>query len=196
MTGERESLLAISSVVPGLVPEVLLFGDTEAHGGSWMLMNFVEMIHPQDDESLRTVARRVAKLHMQSLGRTAQYGFPISTYHGKLKQFCDWDQNWETFFAHALQESFHLERMIRGPQETFDDMAGRLLRIVVPRLLGSLWNESSNEQVRPSLIHGDLWKLNCAISQADSQAVLYDPCCFWGHNECWLFSKSPDQKKD
>lgn len=188
MEGERESLVAISSAVPGLAPEVLLFGDTEVCGGSWMLMNYIEMFHPGDDESMQTVARGVANLHRQSLGQRSQYGFPVPTYHGKLKQFCDWEEDWETFYSRALRESFRLERSVHGPEEPFDSMAERLVQLVVPRLLGGLGDISSNSPLQPSLIHGDLWKLNCAVSQVDGQTVLFDPCCFWGHNECWLLS--------
>lgn len=184
MKGERESLMAISSVIPGLAPEVILFGDTEVLGGSWLLMNYIEMSHPEDDECMKTIARSVANLHRRSLGLMSRCGFTVPTYHGKLKQFCAWEEDWATFFSSALQESFRLERLVRGAEDAFDNMAERLAQLVVPRLLGGLEDSLSNSPFQPSLVHGDLWKLNCGVNQANSGTVLYDPCSFWGHNEC------------
>ena len=187
MEGERESLVAISSVVPGLAPRVLLFGDTETLGGSWMLMNYIEMVNPEDNESMQMIARDVANLHKQSLGRRNRCGFHVATYHGKLKQFCDWEERWDVFYARALSESFRLERSVHQPDTAFADMAERLVDNVIPRLLGGLKSVSLSSPFGLSLIHGDLWKLNCAMDLKDRQTILYDPCCFWGHNECLLF---------
>lgn len=49
----------------------------------------------------------------------------------------------------------------------------RLFENVVPRLLGVM--ERGGRSVRPLLLHGDLW---------EGDVLVFDGCCFWGHNEC------------
>ncbi|PHH85027.1 hypothetical protein CDD83_1026 [Cordyceps sp. RAO-2017] len=37
--------------------------------------------------------------------------------------------------------------------------------------------------VEPCLVHGDAWDGNCAADAVTGRAFVFDPCCFYGHNE-------------
>jgi fructosamine-3-kinase len=56
-----------------------------------------------------------------------------------------------------------------------------ILDHVIPRLLGPL--ESDGRQVKPCLIHGDLWEDNIGTHTKTGDIFLVDPAPFYAHHE-------------
>eukprot|EP00246_Nothoceros_aenigmaticus_P002314 TRINITY_DN1315_c0_g1_i3.p1 TRINITY_DN1315_c0_g1~~TRINITY_DN1315_c0_g1_i3.p1 ORF type:complete len:119 (-),score=14.19 TRINITY_DN1315_c0_g1_i3:188-544(-) len=54
-------------------------------------------------------------------------------------------------------------------------MAGQKLLQKLPSLLGDV-------NVKPCLLHGDLWSGNISCDK-DGSPVILDPACYYGHNE-------------
>lgn len=54
-------------------------------------------------------------------------------------------------------------------------------RRAVPVLLGTL-----TPAPEPVIIHGDLWSGNYGVEEHTSQARIFDPASYWGHNEAEL----------
>lgn len=55
---------------------------------------------------------------------------------------------------------------------------------IAPRLhllFEDLMEENNGKEIRPSLLHGDLWSGN--IGSADGQPSIFDPAVYWGHHE-------------
>jgi fructosamine-3-kinase len=40
---------------------------------------------------------------------------------------------------------------------------------------------TGDREIRPSLLHGDLWSGN--IGSADGEPTIFDPAAYWGHHE-------------
>lgn len=63
----------------------------------------------------------------------------------------------------------------------FDVVAELTLERVVPRLLLPL--QSDGRVLKPCLIHGDCWDGNTAMDMQTGEALIFDVCSFYGHNE-------------
>ena len=77
---------------------------------------------------------------------------------------------------------FALNFKAAGARQELEDLMPSLFEKVIPRLLRPL--ESGGNKIVPSLVHGDLWCGNVAATMAEDAAIIYDPSCFWAHNEC------------
>ena len=59
----------------------------------------------------------------------------------------------------------------------------RLGAIVVDRVVPLLIKDI---EVKPALLHGDLWSGNWAINSETNEPVIFDPASYYGHNEMEL----------
>ena len=114
------------------------------------------------------------------------------TYNGNMPQENGFTETWEEFFANGLKHVFDLNFKAAGPSQEVEKMMPKMFEMVIPRLLRPL--ESGGNSIAPSLVHGDLWRGNAAVTVADDAPLVYDPSCFWAHNECkslmsWIFIK-------
>jgi protein-ribulosamine 3-kinase len=71
-----------------------------------------------------------------------------------------------------MGRALDLEIKAKGYDPEFDVLVPIMFNKVIPRLLGPL--ESEGRKIKPSLVHGDLWY----------ESMVFDACCFYGHNEC------------
>lgn len=60
-------------------------------------------------------------------------------------------------------------------------MARLTIGKVVPRLLLPL--QSDGRVLKPSLVHGDCWDGNTTMDTCTGEALVFDVCSFYGHNE-------------
>jgi fructosamine-3-kinase len=98
------------------------------------------------------------------------FGWDLNNTIGSTPQINTWTSDWAEFFAeHRLGYQFKLARRRGGqfPQEE------RLLARV-PKLL--------DHQPQPSLVHGDLWGGNAAITKL-GEPVILDPATYVGDRE-------------
>ncbi len=128
-------------------------------------------------------------LDLSGAGDDADLGEQLAAMHGHLGQSHGWERdnfigstpqsntpanNWAEFFRdRRLAPMFRVlaERGIRIPDaETLLDR--------VPSLLAGV-------NVRPSLLHGDLWGGNAGFLR-DGTPVIYDPALYHGHHEADL----------
>ena len=52
---------------------------------------------------------------------------------------------------------------------------------IAPRLHLLFEDLKGEKEIKPSLLHGDLWSGN--IGSADGKPSIYDPAVYWGHHE-------------
>ncbi|KAG0653580.1 hypothetical protein C6P46_002472 [Rhodotorula mucilaginosa] len=165
-TNHREYLYR---VVP--LPATQLEGEAE----SLKRINEANLDRLRSDEHQRRLAELVAQLHLAPAPASQQYGFPIPTCCGATVQDNTEERDWATFFGER-----RIGDLIRriGDAE-LEKLGGEVQQRVIPHLLGKL-------DIKPSLLHGDLWSGNARFSRSRSQPIIFDPASYYGHSEADL----------
>ena len=142
----------------------------------------MEFLHLQTGAPDPTVfCKQLADLHRESQSPTGKFGFPMITCHGPHPQNLTWEDDWSFFFARLLRQFFNREINTNGHNEAYENVF-KDLETVIPRILRPL--QSEGRQLKPSLVHGDLWEENCGTSlEEGGQAKIFDAAVFYGHNE-------------
>ncbi|KAJ5682336.1 hypothetical protein N7462_005501 [Penicillium macrosclerotiorum] len=188
MKGEFESMTAIHNVVPDFVPKPMAWGTYESVPDThFFLCEFREMTEELPDVHQFTAC--LAALHKTSTSPTGKFGFHVTTYNGNLSQNNEWCDNWEEYFTKGMRHALAHEIAAQGPSEEIDRMTPIIFDRVIPRLLRPL--ESEGRSVKPSLVHGDLWYANTGTDTNTNGSLVFDACCFYGHNEYELGQWAP-----
>ena len=81
-----------------------------------------------------------------------------------------------------------LDAKARGKSEELEELEGDFFEKVMPRLLRLLENAKYKRNVKPVLLHGDLWIGNTGTEEKRTNeaenCMLFDSSAFYGHNEC------------
>ncbi|KAE9369678.1 hypothetical protein N431DRAFT_380962 [Stipitochalara longipes BDJ] len=178
--GEFESMKAIHAVSPDFVSKPIAWGTyTTVPDTHFFLCEFRDMMEDMPEPHKFTA--RLADLHQNSKSPNGKFGFHVSTYGGNLPQMNEWEDSWERFFTKNMRLALDLEIRAKGHDPEFDVLVPVLFNKVIPRLLRPL--ESEGRSVKPSLVHGDLWYSNSGIDVDTNAPLVFDACCFYGHNE-------------
>lgn len=190
LKGEFESTSAMRTIKPDFVPRPIAWGtykslpDTHFYLAEFKNLG-EELPEPAD------FCRKLAELHKNGVSPNGRFGFHVVTYNGDLPQDNGFTDTWEEFFARGLKHMLKLNTERVGTSEQLERLLPNIFDKVIPRLLRPL--ESGGRTVKPALIHGDLWCGNAAVDQEDDSPIVFDPCCFWAHNECkqsWIYARS------
>ena len=226
--GEFMSLNAIADMVPELCPRGLSWGKIEdgceipdqAKEGTWFLATeFLEL--KGSSRAGTSLARRLAKLHstpapapptetgvdvvnVREEGEEGepQYGFPVPTFCGDVRQPNKFRRSWADFYANQRLRTLLAECQKRnGHHKGLQELVERTADEVVPRLLGDEHlgydRDGNGKGIYPVIVHGDLWSGNAGrgkISRSKSIAstsgqseevgdVVYDPAVCYAHSE-------------
>lgn len=149
------------------VPEVFYCGTFEKQ--SWLLLEYIEPKRPEKKD-FQKLGTKLAALH--NISQTS-FGFNSDNYIGRLLQSNKPHLNWEDFYCH--------ERIL--PQLTLAKTKGLISNNEIPEIT-SILNVLKNMfcNVKPSLLHGDLWSGNFIIA-TNGQPFLIDPAIYFGHHE-------------
>jgi protein-ribulosamine 3-kinase len=121
---------------------------------------------------------------------TGKYGFGVPTHCGISELDNTWEESWEVFYR---------DRRLRDVVDKIDDseinrewLKMKEKYVSSPR---SLYKGSSHNRAiplllrniepapRPIICHGDLWSGNAGVDKQSAEPVIWDPACYWGHNE-------------
>lgn len=92
-----------------------------------------------------------------------------------------WTDNWEEYFTRQFRANLEYAQRERGEDLELQEVAGDFIQKVIPRLLRPL--QTGGRSIKPTLCHGDLWDGNIQIDAETKQPIMFDSCCFYGHNE-------------
>lgn len=163
---EKKGLLAIENTNTIAVPHVYLVD--ELGGKSFLMMDFIESRRP-NGKDYKHLGRDLAKLHLVT---HENFGFSSDNFIGSLSQsnrsHADWAEfYWNERIAPQLQLSTKNEMLeekhIPGKEDALK---------VFRQIFGD---------VKPALLHGDLWGGNYLISE-DGTPYLIDPAVYYGHS--------------
>ena len=114
------------------------------------------------------MGRQLARLHQ--VKKSTAFGWERSNTIGATLQINSWTLDWSEFFTHhRIGYQLQLAKQKGGhfPQ-------GDGLLAAIPKLLG--------HTPQSSLVHGDLWSGNAAVTQS-GEPVIFDPAVYWGDRE-------------
>jgi fructosamine-3-kinase len=144
-----------------------------AGDSAYIVMEWLEFGGSGNTQAWEEMGRKLAQMHRAKSSHPSGkqgFGWDLNNTIGSTPQINSWTSDWAEFFAeHRLGYQFKLARRRGGqfPQQE------RLLA-VVPQLLA--------HQPQPSLVHGDLWGGNAAITKL-GEPVILDPATYVGDRE-------------
>ena len=148
------------------VPEPICWGIAEK--SSYLVLEWLEF-GGGNSQSWEKMGQNLARLHQVSL--SDRFGWQCNNTIGSTPQINTVSNSWADFFAH--QRIGYQLRLAKERGGNFPDEDQ-----VIPAISEIL----SQHQPHPSLVHGDLWSGNAAIT-VDGEPVILDPATYWGDRE-------------
>ncbi|KAK8062557.1 Fructosamine kinase-domain-containing protein, partial [Apiospora hydei] len=121
------------------------------------------------------------KLHLSSTSPTGKFGFPVTTFWGPPPMDNSWTDSWEEYFTRKFRAALEYGQQRHGRDDELSELGEQFIQKVIPRLLRPL--QTDGRSIKPTLCHGDLWDANVQIDASIRVPIIFDPCCFYGHNE-------------
>ncbi|KAJ4318823.1 hypothetical protein N0V94_004247 [Neodidymelliopsis sp. IMI 364377] len=151
-------MVELYKTAPNFVPEPYTWGKLNVSNPNtyFFLCDFIEMTSQIPDPT--QLCTKLVQLHQASVSPTGKFGFHVNTCQGSLPQQTAWASSWVEFYIQLLEGAMQLNREINGTWKNLEQCVDRLIKQVVPKVLGPL--EEGGRSVKPTLIHGDLWDGN------------------------------------
>lgn len=148
------------------VPQPICWGT--ASDSAYIVLEWLELGSGKST-AWEEMGRQLARLHRSQ--KATAFGWQRNNTIGATPQINTWTSDWTAFFTqHRIGYQLQLaqQRGGRFPQ-------GDRLLAAIPELLAS-------HTPQPSLVHGDLWSGNAAVTQSE-EPVIFDPATYWGDRE-------------
>ena len=182
--GEYESQKVLEAQIPDYIVHPLAWGRLdESDNGAFFLADFLtlEACYP-DEKQLLEIVGIVKTLHQSPPSPNGKFGFPVTTFFGAAPMMNKWTDTWEEFFTREFRSNLEwAQQRLKRRHPGLDEATEQFVEKVIPRLLRPL--ETGGREVRPTLCHGDLWDGNIQVDVDRKRPIIFDACCFYGHNE-------------
>ena len=163
---ESAGLKALESTNSFIIPKVIIYGVFQDQ--SYLVLEYLPM-HQHGD--ITDFANALAKLHLTTYSK---FGFHKDNYIGKTPQINRLGSNWGEFFAEQRID-FQLDLLQQKHVPNSLIKKGR-------QMVKNLPNYLNGRQLKPALVHGDLWQGNYAFNQT-GLPVIFDPACYYADHE-------------
>lgn len=189
--GEGLGLKALRAASGSMVVPEVFASEEGSKGGSFLIMEYMAMSGRSDPELF---GRRMAEMHLAEPlaheAKAGKFGFEVDNTIGGTPQRNSWTDGtgtaaWVQFFR--------------------DQRIGYQIELAGDASLDRVWAECLEKtdgladlfdgiDVRPSVLHGDLWSGN--IASVDGEPCIFDPAVYYGHHEAewgmaWCSSFGP-----
>ncbi|WP_087022715.1 fructosamine kinase family protein [Thaumasiovibrio subtropicus] len=176
---EAEALKQIKQTHSIITPNVIHVGTCKEC--AFIVLDYLPM-RSLEPESAFYLGQQLA--HMHQWGDQADFGFDSDNYIGTTIQPNSWQRKWCRFFSEQ-RIGWQLQ-LAKEKGYDFGD---------INMITENVHQRLCHHQPKPSLLHGDLWIGNCALSV--DGPVIFDPASYWGDRECdiamtELFSGFPE----
>jgi fructosamine-3-kinase len=148
------------------VPKPICWGTVA--DSAYIVLEWLEFGGGGNTQAWEEMGRQLAAMHQASVH--SQFGWDQTNTIGSTPQINTWTSDWTEFFTkHRIGYQFQLAQRRGGhfPEQ-------ERLMAAIPTLL--------NHQPQPSLVHGDLWGGNAAITKS-GEPVILDPATYIGDRE-------------
>lgn len=153
------------------VPQPICLGTTGQH--AWLVLEYLDLATPGliAPGNSADFGRRLAQLHHQT---TPQFGWKRGNTIGSTPQINTWSDRWIAFLGE--------QRL--GYQLRLAHKNGYAKQLVAQgeRLIAHLADFFPGYQPVASLLHGDLWGGNAALTTS-GEPVIFDPAVYYGDRE-------------
>ncbi|NDJ54890.1 MAG: fructosamine kinase family protein [Chloroflexi bacterium] len=153
------------------VPQVIGMGRVAGTESAYLILEYIEPGR-KDAASAAQLGEQLAELHRQT---HVFYGLEAPNMIGRLTQRNTPDLSWLTFYQ---SQRLSAQRDLALRQGFLSTERGRRLDWLIDNLY--IWLH--DDEVRPALLHGDLWGGNW-LTDESNQPVLIDPAVYYGHRE-------------
>jgi protein-ribulosamine 3-kinase len=166
------------------IPKVFHYGDYSASDskGSFLIMEYLNLAGRSDD---RALGRAMARMHLappteEAGNPTKAFGFPVDNTIGGTPQPNPWTEansgtnEWIAFFR-----DYRVGHQLNLAGDSY--CSNLWEQDIAPRLHLLFEDLRGENEIKPSLLHGDLWSGN--IGSADGKPSVFDPAVYWGHHE-------------
>jgi fructosamine-3-kinase len=148
------------------VPQAICWGT--AANSSYIVLQWLDL-GGSNSQSWREMGRQLAAMHRE--GTSESFGWERNNTIGSTPQINTWTDNWADFFAeYRLGYQLKLAKRRGG---NFGD---------INQVIKAVRNKLADRQPQASLVHGDLWSGNAAIT-SDGKPVILDPATYYGDCE-------------
>lgn len=172
---EEIGLRALADTKTIRVPVPYASGVLSDGSCAFLAMEYLQLGGGSRGNIQQKLGEKLADLHL--VRGSDQFGFEINNTIGSTFQDNTWTSDWVEFLRRRLSYQFDLAtRGGRNPQ----------LKKMGQQLLDRLDSYFEGIEVRPSLLHGDLWSGNWAADANTGEPVVLDPAPYWGHHEADL----------
>lgn len=185
LNGEYESSKDIHKLMREFIPRPFGFGKYKAAKlpTYFYLSEFLDMdveLAPDPKE----FCGKLAAIYRNSKSPNGKFGYHVQTCDGKMAHTADWEANWANFFRNLFVGVCKLDLQTNGPWPELERAVTQIADKVIPRLLGVL--QADGRQIKPAIIHGDLWEGNMGINMETGQSILFDAGSYFAPNEMEL----------
>lgn len=182
MHGTFESERIMHTYAPQNVPEPIAWGTYKSLPDThFYICTFHDML--EDLPDMRQLGILISTIHKKTMGKSpgGRYGFQVTTHLANIPNDNSWCDTWEAWFTNAMRRMLQVEEKSHGQDEELQKLTKDLFEKVIPRLLRPL--ETEGREIKPCLIHSDLWPGNIKHDAETDEIMIFDSCAFWGHNE-------------
>jgi len=152
------------------VPEAIDCNSDDEH--AWIVLEHLELRPVRTVEEGRLAAEALTRLHAN---QSEAFGWHRDNHIGDTPQENRQSGNWSRFFAlQRLKPQFELAA-INGFGAELTKLGQKIIDRTPAMFL--------DYHARPSLVHGDLWHGNIAISCEKEIVAMYDPAVHYGDHE-------------
>ncbi|NJN59710.1 MAG: fructosamine kinase family protein [Leptolyngbyaceae cyanobacterium SL_5_9] len=163
---EALGLKQIASTQTIRVPEPICWGTV--NGSAYIVLEWLNLGYGTH-RSWEEMGRNLAAMHR--VGSDRGFGWDQQNTIGFMPQVNPWTSNWAAFFAeHRIGYQFQLAQRRGG---SFPNKE---------RLLAAIPEILAGHDPQTSLVHGDLWSGNAAVTKLE-EPVIVDPATYFGDRE-------------
>ena len=168
---EKEALSALANTHTVKVPKPVCYGETDDY--AYLLLEYLPLA-PISKKAQSILGEQLAALHAVE---QPAFGWEEDNWIGATPQQNIKQNDWPLFWRDCRLR-FQLELAAKN------GFTGRLQNLG-EKLQGKMKGLFAGYRPFPSLLHGDLWSGNAAMT-TDEKPVIYDPACYWGDREADL----------
>ncbi len=148
------------------VPQPICCGMTDQN--SYIVLEWLEFASGSSSAWLE-MGQKLAQMHKQAT--TTQFGWDINNTIGSTPQINNWTNNWADFFAqYRIGYQLKLAKRKGGNFPEDCDVIEATKELL------------KHHNPQPSLVHGDLWSGNSAVTTS-GEPVILDPATYYGDRE-------------